>query len=42
MGQELTSGLKNGEGYHAAFIRDSDGNRVKAVTFVKADEDGHS
>jgi len=31
------SGLRphHGEGYYAAFIRDHDGNRVEAVTFVK-------
>jgi catechol 2,3-dioxygenase-like lactoylglutathione lyase family enzyme len=31
-----TPGLRpqHGEGYYAAFIRDSDGNRVEAVTFV--------
>jgi catechol 2,3-dioxygenase-like lactoylglutathione lyase family enzyme len=27
---------QHGEGYYAAFIRDLDGNRVEAVTFVKA------
>jgi catechol 2,3-dioxygenase-like lactoylglutathione lyase family enzyme len=26
---------QHGEGYYAAFIRDADGNRVEAVTFVK-------
>jgi catechol 2,3-dioxygenase-like lactoylglutathione lyase family enzyme len=26
---------KHGEGYYAAFIRDSDGNRIEAVTFLK-------
>jgi catechol 2,3-dioxygenase-like lactoylglutathione lyase family enzyme len=26
-----------GEGYYAAFIRDPDGNRIEAVTFLKAD-----
>ena len=26
----------HGEGYYAAFIRDPDGNRIEAVTFVKA------
>jgi len=26
---------QHGEGYYAAFIRDPDGNRVEAVTFVK-------
>jgi len=26
---------QRGEGYYAAFIRDADGNRVEAVTFVK-------
>ena len=26
---------QHGEGYYAAFIRDLDGNRVEAVTFVK-------
>lgn len=25
-----------GDGYYAAFIRDSDGNRIEAVTFVRA------
>jgi len=25
----------HGEGYYAAFIRDADGNRIEAVTFVK-------
>jgi catechol 2,3-dioxygenase-like lactoylglutathione lyase family enzyme len=25
----------HGEGYYAAFIRDPDGNRIEAVTFVK-------
>ena len=25
---------QHGEGYYAAFIRDADGNRVEAVTFV--------
>jgi catechol 2,3-dioxygenase-like lactoylglutathione lyase family enzyme len=28
---------QHGEGYYAAFIRDPDGNRVEAVTFVKAE-----
>ena len=27
---------QHGEGYYAAFIRDLDGNRVEAVTFVKS------
>ncbi len=27
---------KHGEGYYAAFVRDPDGNRIEAVTFVKA------
>ena len=27
---------QHGEGYYAAFIRDLDGNRIEAVTFVKA------
>jgi len=27
--------LQHGEGYYAAFIRDPDGNRIEAVTFVK-------
>ena len=27
---------QHGEGYYAAFIRDPDGNRVEAVTFLKA------
>jgi catechol 2,3-dioxygenase-like lactoylglutathione lyase family enzyme len=26
---------QHGEGYYAAFIRDPDGNRIEAVTFVK-------
>lgn len=29
---------QHGEGYYAAFIRDPDGNRVEAVTFLKAQE----
>jgi catechol 2,3-dioxygenase-like lactoylglutathione lyase family enzyme len=34
-----TPGLRPefGEGYYAAFIRDPDGNRIEAVTFLKAD-----
>lgn len=28
---------QHGEGYYAAFIRDRDGNRIEAVTFVGAD-----
>ena len=28
---------QHGEGYYAAFIRDPDGNRIEAVTFVKSD-----
>ncbi|MBI2713762.1 MAG: VOC family protein [Rhizobiales bacterium] len=27
---------RHGEGYYAAFIRDLDGNRIEAVTFVSA------
>ena len=27
---------QHGEGYYAAFIRDPDGNRIEAVTFVEA------
>jgi catechol 2,3-dioxygenase-like lactoylglutathione lyase family enzyme len=27
--------LQHGEGYYAAFIRDPDGNRIEAVTFLK-------
>ena len=27
---------QHGEGYYAAFIRDPDGNRIEAVTFLKA------
>lgn len=27
--------LRHGEGYYAAFVRDRDGNRIEAVTFVK-------
>ena len=26
---------EHGEGYYAAFIRDPDGNRIEAVTFLK-------
>jgi len=29
---------QHGEGYYAAFIRDPDGNRIEAVTFLKAKE----
>lgn len=29
---------QHGEGYYAAFIRDPDGNRVEAVTFVAASD----
>ena len=28
---------QHGDGYYAAFIRDLDGNRVEAVTFVKSE-----
>jgi catechol 2,3-dioxygenase-like lactoylglutathione lyase family enzyme len=28
---------QHGEGYYAGFIRDPDGNRLEAVTFLKAD-----
>ena len=28
---------QHGEGYYAAFIRDPDGNRIEAVTFVKTE-----
>jgi catechol 2,3-dioxygenase-like lactoylglutathione lyase family enzyme len=28
---------QHGEGYYAAFVRDPDGNRIEAVTFVKVD-----
>ncbi len=28
---------QHGDGYYAAFIRDLDGNRVEAVTFLKTD-----
>ncbi|MGZ3360787.1 MAG: VOC family protein, partial [Xanthobacteraceae bacterium] len=28
---------QHGHGYYAGFIRDPDGNRVEAVTFLKAD-----
>jgi catechol 2,3-dioxygenase-like lactoylglutathione lyase family enzyme len=28
---------QHGEGYYAAFIRDLDGNRIEAVTFLAAD-----
>ena len=36
-GSEGAPGLRpaHGEGYYAAFIRDPDGNRIEAVTFVK-------
>ena len=29
---------QHGEGYYAAFVRDPDGNRIEAVTFVKVGE----
>ena len=29
---------QHGEGYYAAFVRDLDGNRIEAVTFLKAQE----
>src|SRR5262249_506619 len=29
---------QHGEGYYAAFLRDPDGNRIEAVTFLKAQE----
>jgi len=29
---------QHGEGYYAAFVRDPDGNRIEAVTFLKAEE----
>ena len=29
---------QHGDGYYAAFIRDPDGNRIEAVTFLKAQE----
>jgi catechol 2,3-dioxygenase-like lactoylglutathione lyase family enzyme len=29
---------QHGEGYYAAFIRDPDGNRIEAVTFLQAQE----
>ena len=34
---EGAAGLRphHGDGYYAAFIRDADGNRIEAVTFVK-------
>ena len=28
---------QHGEGYYAAFVRDLDGNRIEAVTFLKSD-----
>ena len=28
---------RHGEGYYAAFVRDPDGNRIEAVTFLKID-----
>jgi hypothetical protein len=28
---------QHGEGYYAGFIRDPEGNRLEAVTFLKAD-----
>ena len=28
---------QHGEGYYAGFVRDPDGNRLEAVTFLKAD-----
>ena len=30
---------QHGEGYYAAFIRDPDGNRIEAVTFLKGGRD---
>jgi catechol 2,3-dioxygenase-like lactoylglutathione lyase family enzyme len=35
-----TPGLRpqHGDGYYAAFVRDPDGNRIEAVTFVKVGE----
>lgn len=33
---------QHGEGYYAAFIRDPDGNRIEAVTFLQAEESGQS
>jgi catechol 2,3-dioxygenase-like lactoylglutathione lyase family enzyme len=37
-GDDGAPGLRpqHGEGYYAAFIRDPDGNRIEAVTFVDA------
>lgn len=29
---------QHGEGYYVAFVRDPDGNRIEAVTFVKASD----
>ena len=29
---------QHGEGYYAAFVRDADGNRIEAVTFVTAEQ----
>jgi catechol 2,3-dioxygenase-like lactoylglutathione lyase family enzyme len=29
---------QHGEGYYAAFVRDLDGNRIEAVTFVRTDD----
>jgi catechol 2,3-dioxygenase-like lactoylglutathione lyase family enzyme len=29
---------QHGEGYYAAFVRDPDGNRIEAVTFIGADK----
>ena len=29
---------QHGDGYYAAFIRDPDGNRIEAVTFVRSSE----
>jgi catechol 2,3-dioxygenase-like lactoylglutathione lyase family enzyme len=31
---------QHGEGYYAAFVRDPDGNRIEAVTFVKTPAEG--
>jgi len=37
-GSDGAPGLRpqHGEGYYAAFIRDPDGNRIEAVTFLKS------
>jgi catechol 2,3-dioxygenase-like lactoylglutathione lyase family enzyme len=39
-GSDGVPGLRpqHGEGYYAAFVRDPDGNRIEAVTFIAAEK----